>query len=293
MRKFLLSIISLFVGFISVFAQAGFTVTPTTLSTFEKGATAFFEVKLNQMPTADVTIPISSTDITEGAANSSSLVFTTVNWETPQKVIVTPNDDFIGDGNVLYTIILGTATSTDPAYNGLDPIDVMVTNIDDDFGNIIIIESTVNEVNEGANTTFTIRGLTAPTADVTFMITSADPSVATLSLDGVSFSNAVNATIPSSNNPVTITVMGVDNAVIDGDQTIMLTTGSTSSTDASLNGVDPIDVVLIRRDNDVATVVVVENTTIPTMSEWGLLIFGLLILNLSVFIIFQLLKKIV
>ena len=49
-----------------------------------------------------------------------------------QTVTVTGVDDLIVDGNILYTIIIGAATSSDLSYNGLNPADVGLTNLDND-----------------------------------------------------------------------------------------------------------------------------------------------------------------
>jgi hypothetical protein len=44
---------------------------------------------------------------------------------------VTGVDDDIEDGHQSYTIVLGAATSADADYDGMDPDDVSVTNVDD------------------------------------------------------------------------------------------------------------------------------------------------------------------
>jgi hypothetical protein len=112
---------------------AGITVSPTLgLTTTEEGSTASFTVQLATQPTANVTVPISSSDTTEGVVSPSSLTFTSANWNVPQNVTVTGVDDSIYDGNINYTIVIGAATSTDSAYNGLDPADLTVFNLDND-----------------------------------------------------------------------------------------------------------------------------------------------------------------
>ena len=53
-------------------------------------------------------------------------------WDSvmmPQTVTVTGLLNFINDGTQTHTVILGTATSTDPNFDGLDPADLMVTNL--------------------------------------------------------------------------------------------------------------------------------------------------------------------
>lgn len=91
-----------------------------------------FTVKLNSQPMSNVTIPISSNDTTEGTVSTSELTFTAANWSVLQTVTVTGVDDLIVDGNILYTIIIGAATSSDLSYNGLNPADVGLTNLDND-----------------------------------------------------------------------------------------------------------------------------------------------------------------
>jgi uncharacterized delta-60 repeat protein len=108
-------------------------VTPTSgLITTEVGGQATFTVSLDTQPSADVIIPVSSSDITEGTVSTDSLTFTADNWNVPQTVTITGADDVLADGNIAYTIVLGAASSTDARYSGLDPIDVSVTNTDND-----------------------------------------------------------------------------------------------------------------------------------------------------------------
>ena len=112
----------------------GVTVgTPTPGSTTtEAGGGASFTVVLSAAPTANVTIPISVSDATEGRVSVASLVFTPTNWSTPQTVQVTGVDDSIDDGDIAYNVVLGAATSTDSRYTGFNPPDVAFTNTDND-----------------------------------------------------------------------------------------------------------------------------------------------------------------
>ena len=104
----------------------------TGLVTTEVGATDTIRVSLNTKPTADVTIPVSSSDTTEGTVSTAFLTFTPANWNVAQIVTVTGVDDAIIDGNIAYTIVVGVTSSADPSYNGLNPDDVSVTNTDND-----------------------------------------------------------------------------------------------------------------------------------------------------------------
>jgi hypothetical protein len=114
-------------------AEPGIIVDPIgNLITTESGGTDFFEVVLNTEPTADVTIGISSSNPDEGTIDQANLTFTPTNWDIPQTVTITGVDDPIEDGDVAYTIITAPASSSDPDYDGLDPDDVALTNLDND-----------------------------------------------------------------------------------------------------------------------------------------------------------------
>lgn len=103
----------------------GFLVAPADITVTEGGAGSSFIVRLNTAPTANVTITLAGNpDITLG---TTSLTFTTLNWATPQTVTVSAADDLAVEGIEIVPIITAAATSTDTAYNGIDPADVSVT----------------------------------------------------------------------------------------------------------------------------------------------------------------------
>jgi len=120
------------VGVTNLDNEVGITVTPISgLETGEDETTDTFTIVLNTEPTANVTIALSSSDLTEGTVSPASVTFTSANWDTPQTVTVTGVDDSVVDGNVAYTID-GVSSSTDPDYDDLE-FSVGVTNIDDDL----------------------------------------------------------------------------------------------------------------------------------------------------------------
>ena len=114
---------------------AGITVNPTSgLLTTEDGVADTFTVVLDSQPTDKVIIEITSGDPTEGGVMPMilPLTFTSDNWNIPQTVTVTGEDDAEADGDQTYTIITAAADSIDFNYNGINPSDVAVTNIDND-----------------------------------------------------------------------------------------------------------------------------------------------------------------
>ena len=120
-------------GVAFIAARPGVTVTPTGgLETSEAGGSTAFTVVLDSPPSANVTIPVASSDASEGAASVSSLTFTPANWNVPQTVLVNGVDDTAVDGDVAYAVVVGAAVSSDARYNSLNPSDVSLINLDDD-----------------------------------------------------------------------------------------------------------------------------------------------------------------
>ncbi len=138
----------------------GVTVDPMSgLVTSESGGADSFTVVLDVAPTADVTIGISSSDTSEGTVSVASLTFTSANWNVAQSVTVTGLNDTDVDGDVGYTIVTAAAVSADGAYNGLDPADVSVTNLDNETPAGVSVTSIVpNTMSAGTSIGVTISG---------------------------------------------------------------------------------------------------------------------------------------
>jgi len=137
---------------------AGFSVSPLLgLMTSESGTSAMFEVRLTSQPAADVMVPVTSSDTTEGTVDRASLVFTDTDWFSPQVVTVTGQPDLISDGTVSYTVMLGAAASTDNGYEGVDPDDVTLTNLDINVGGISVdAPATLMTTEAGGQATFSV-----------------------------------------------------------------------------------------------------------------------------------------
>ncbi|MEW6405130.1 MAG: hypothetical protein AB1649_25325, partial [Chloroflexota bacterium] len=96
------------------------------------GGKAVLTLVLKSRPAATVTIPIISSDETEGKVSPDILSFTPEDWNSTKTVTVTGVDDSVDDGDMAYMVNIGPAVSADPTYNGLDPDDVLVINRDND-----------------------------------------------------------------------------------------------------------------------------------------------------------------
>ncbi|MEQ1760556.1 MAG: Calx-beta domain-containing protein [Vicinamibacterales bacterium] len=239
---------------------AGITVTPSSgLTTTESGGAATFTVVLTSQPAANVSVGLSSSDTSEGIVSVSILTFTTANWSTPQTVTVTGADDGLADGTVAYTVVVAAASSSDSAYNGLNPVDVSVSNSDDDSPGFIVTPTSGLVTSEsGTSATFTVRLTAVPSASVTIAISSSNVNEGIVSPSSLSFTAANWST------PQTVTVIGINDSVADGSRAFVAVTGAASSTDLAYSGVDPADVSVTNADDDVAGVTVTPTSGLLT-----------------------------
>ncbi len=84
---------------------------PTRNVVEEGGGAATLTVALAAPPLADVSVPVASTDETEGSASPPVLLFTPDNWNLPQTVTITWADDSEVDGAQNFQLELGPSTS--------------------------------------------------------------------------------------------------------------------------------------------------------------------------------------
>jgi hypothetical protein len=103
----------------------------------EGGVTDTYSLVLNTQPTADVTVTLNTGS--QLTTNTTTLTFTSANWNVAQSVTVSAVDDTGVEGNHTGTIF-HTVSSSDSNYNGLilDPITVAVTDNDSVPGLIAI-----------------------------------------------------------------------------------------------------------------------------------------------------------
>ena len=100
------------------------------LETHELGTSATFTIALTSRPFAAVSIPLATTDATEGVVSPAELVIEPSAWRTRHEVKVTGVPEKGLDGNVHYAVEVGESKSEDEAYRGLDPDDVSLLNRD-------------------------------------------------------------------------------------------------------------------------------------------------------------------
>ena len=240
---------------------AGVTVSQTAgLITTEAGTGEdTFTIVLDSEPTADVSISVTSSDVTEGTVSATPLVFTSGNWSVAQTVTVTGVDDDVDDGDIGYTIVTADASSSDPNYSGFVVSDVGVTNTDDDTSGIDVSPTSGLVTTEaGGSDSFTIVLQSEPTADVLISIASSDESEGTVSTSLLTFTSG------DWNVGQSVTVSGVNDDVDDGDVGYTITTGDASSADSNYNGVVIPDPSVSNEDNDTAGITVSPTSGLTT-----------------------------
>jgi len=132
------------------------TISDNTTSEDEKNTE--FTLELASEPSSDVAINITSSDVSEGLIDNENVVFTSANWNIPQRIIVTGVDDDLKDGDIDYEIMFG-CTSNDNHYDLFTITDLQLTNIDNDGKHGLIIPEAFSPDNDGYNDKFEILGL--------------------------------------------------------------------------------------------------------------------------------------
>lgn len=226
--------------------EASVIVSPTTgLTTSEVGAIATFNVSLSSQPIANVTITLSSSDVSEGSVLPASLTFTSFDWNLQQTVTVTGADDDEDDGDVAYVIVTSAAVSSDPTYNSMLVNDVNVTNTDNDASGILVTPTSGLVTNEaGGVAMFTVVLQSQPSSDVVVAVASNDAS------EGNALPASLTFTSMNWSMPQTVTVSGVDDLAADGNVAYTIVTSAATSADLAYNGINPSDVSITNDDND-------------------------------------------
>ena len=255
--------------------SASVKVTVIDNLTSEDGDTGSFEIVLESQPSDDVLIDLSSSNVLEGTILGNFVSFNSTNWNIPQIITVTGIDDSppISDGAIVFSIITGNVTSLDPNFGPLDGStidDASMTNQDNDAPGIIVSllnnDFTTSESGDFIVVQFNLLAKPAGGASVTIPLSLSGPSgEMVLSNNSITIANS-DWDNPSANQ---ITITGLDDIFIDGDQNLILVTGDPTSADPINDALDAESVanpILTNEDNDFPGIVV---NTPDSVSEDG------------------------
>ncbi len=218
---------------------------PSATRTTEAGAQTTFTIVLNSQPAAWVYVPVFSSDTTEGSLSTNLVAFSTANWFVPQTVTVTGVNDFVDDGDINYSILIGPSQSPDTLYNGIDSADISLLNVDDDTAGITVSPPSGTSTTEtGGSITFVVRLDSEPLSSVMIPISSSDTTEGSVN-PGMLVFNASNWSVGQL-----VTVTGVDDTIKDGDVAYTAIIGNSNSSDPLYSGLNPADIALVNIDND-------------------------------------------
>jgi len=234
-------------------------IVPSTYSgtTTEAGGTATFGIRLNSQPTTNVTVTFTSSNANEGRVAPSNLLFTPSNWSTSQNITVTGVDDAIADGDVSFTIAVKGTNTTDPDYM-YAATTLTVVNADNDKAEIKVTAAANLQTNEGGGkVTFTVALGSQPTANVSVSATSSATKEGAVAPASLTF------TASNWSTPQTVTVTGVDDSVVDGNQSYTITLKA-SGADAKYAALAASTVSIVNVDDDKVGITVNPTTCATT-----------------------------
>ena len=252
-----------------VYPAAGFTIVESggSTSVAESGTTDTFTVVLDAEPGSNVVILVSSGDTGEATVNVSSLTFIPAAWNTAQTVTVTGVDDNLIDGNQNITITLSIDdANSDDNFDPLANQTVSATTTDDDVAGFTIVESggSTSVAESGTTDTFTVVLDAEPDSNVVILVSSGDTGEATVNVASLTF-------IPASwNTAQTVTVTGVDDNLIDGNQNTTITLSiDDANSDDNFDSLANQTVSATTTDDDVAGFTIVESGGSTSVAESG------------------------
>lgn len=218
----------------------GFTITN------ENGLSDSLYITMDAQPQSDVIISISGLDKTEGKISTTSLSFTTDNYDESQLVTINGTDDNLVDGDITYSLTFASANETqNNAYNGISET-IDVTNADNDTAGIVLVSN--NEIiqtsEDGSGDSFQIKLKTQPVSPVNITVTDFDNSESSVTLQTISFKSS------NWDSLQTISVSGKDDFIDDGDITYYLKIAIENSTsDENFQNIKD-SIAITNTDND-------------------------------------------
>ena len=237
----------------------------------DENGTKTYTVRLETKPTADVTVTVASTAPGVATVLPTTLTFTTANptadnyWNKPQRVTVSAVADDVDNPKNDRTTEITHTTSGDAKYNDSTEPELLVTVEDDaDTAALVISESaiTVTEVTEataGNTGTYTVKLNSAPpdreVVTVTLVL-SGDTGLIEVTPTSLQFTGRQSPTDDNGDwdvpKPVTVTATS-DNVDTPGDARVTIKHSVSSvSGEGGYNDVDPIDVQVTVKDDDVS-----------------------------------------
>ena len=214
----------------------------------EAGTTDSVSVALALQPDSNVVLAVSGSDAGEATVAPATLTFTTENWSTPQWVTITGVDDGEIDGAQVSVISIAVdAAASDGAFDALPASTVEVTTADNEAGGVNVTETDGATIVAEGGATDEVQVVLAslPASDVVLTVTSSDEGEVSVSPATLTFTAA------DWNTVQTVTVTGVDDDLVDGNQTSTVTIAvDAAASEDAWDGLPAIAIEVTTVDDD-------------------------------------------
>ena len=221
---------------------AGVSIRPEEL-TIAEGASDRYEVVLTSQPSHDVTVTITHSGDGDIGNDHQELTFTGSDWETPQTVTVSADQD--EDARDDTATLSHSVASTDGDYNGIGVSEVDVTATDDETAGVSILPEELT-IAEGGSDSYRVVLTSKPSHEVTVTINHGGDADIDSAPDRLTFS------LSNWNQEKTVTVTSAqDDDARDDTATL---SHSVASTDGDYNGVTVPEVDVTATDDETAGV---------------------------------------
>ncbi len=233
---------------------SGILVAPLTLSISEPAGSDTFTITAQTPPLDTVTIML-STDNSECSVTPDMVILT---GAMPQATVtVEAVDDLLLDGDLDCVVMTAPSQSNDMPYDGLDAADVTVTVIDTDVPGITVTPLSIDVPENGSNT-FSISLDTIPDQDVDVDISATSSACMVLQS---------TITLTPAQISQMVSVFGVDDLMLAGNQACGVQTAESSSGDMNYDGINPDDVTVTVTDTTVAGIQVSPTSGLITTED--------------------------
>jgi uncharacterized repeat protein (TIGR01451 family) len=235
------------------YGYSGYTTNVTGATATEGGGTGAFTIVLNAVPTGTATITIGTSPQCTFAP--STLTFTSANWNVIQTVTATAIDDVIVEGGHFCAPASITPSGGGVVGSAAPPPTISVT--DNDTATVTIANTTNGAEASPANGAMTITQSKVSTTDTVIAYTVT--GTASSGADYTALSGTV--TILAGQTTATITIPVLDDAIVEGNETVIVTMNSLTGTAGVALGVAATRTATNTiADNDTATLTLANTT---------------------------------
>jgi large repetitive protein len=217
----------------------------------ENGTTDTIGIELTALPLfGNVIVDVTISDSSEiSGASPAQLTFTSMDWNTPQTVTLTPVNDGTTDGRQSVTITATVSgSSTDFVWAGSGAAETVTAYVDDDDIGVTLTRSAASIAESGGTSTLTATLSRTATIDAIVSIDAAGSSNATLTQD---YTIPATITVSAGATTGTGTLTGVDDDYAEGSERVTVEITSVSGGDGAAE-LSPQSVTVDITDDDEA-----------------------------------------